>query len=85
MDEGIDNVKIIAIGREKYLHDNFNWIEGNIIPIVVDPEPYNIWEDWGAEQWDVYFLDSDGNYFDDFNIYEWDSIRVSNYIKNLLP
>jgi|TARA_B100000315_G_scaffold144996_1_gene133896 hypothetical protein len=83
--EGIDNVKIIAIGKEQYSDDNSNWTLGNSIPIVADPSPNTLWTSWGASQWDVFFLDSTGEYITDFNIKDWDYNKVYSQIKDILP
>ena len=85
INEGIDNVRIIAIGKGQYSSDNSNWTEGNSIPIVADPSPNTLWTSWGASQWDVFFLDSSGEYVTDFNIKDWDYNKVYNQIKDILP
>ena len=85
LNEGIDNVKIIAIGKGQYSGDNSQWTEGNSIPIVADPSPNTLWTSWGVSQWDVIFLDSNGEYIADFNINEWDYNKVYNQIKDILP
>jgi len=78
-------VKIIAIGKGQYSADNSKWTSGNSIPVVADPSPNNLWSSWGASQWDLFFLDSSGEYVTDFNINDWDYIKVYNQIKDLLP
>ena len=85
MDEGIDNVKIVAIGKSQYSDNNSNWINGNSIPVLVDLSPNNIWTSWGASQRDLFFLNSDGVYVTDFNITNWDYNQVYSQIENLLP
>ena len=45
-----------------FSNKNGNWTSGNSIPVLVDPSPYNVWTNWGADQWDLFFLDSNGNY-----------------------
>jgi hypothetical protein len=79
-------VQIIAIGKAQYSTDNPNWTVGNTIPIVNDPSPQHAtWTDWGANQWDLFFLDSDGNYVTDFNINSWNYDIIYNTILELLP
>ena len=85
LNQNINNVKIIAIGKGQYNTDNSNWTEGNSIPIVVDPSPNTIWTAWGANQRDLFFLDSEGNYHTDFNITTWDYDYIYNEILGLLP
>ena len=35
---------------------------------MVDTSPYNIWSNWGAEKRDLFFLDTNGNYYTQYNI-----------------
>ena len=84
LDEGIDNVKIIAIGRTQYNAYNNDWIEGNSIPIIIDPSPYALWTSWSASQRDLYFLDTNGNYVEDFNITTWNKNQINNSIMNII-
>ena len=84
LDEGIDNVKIIAIGKGQYSADNSNWTDDNTIPVVNDPLPNDTWTNWDASQWDLFFLDSNGNYVVDFNINTWDYDAIYNTILGLL-
>ena len=77
-------MRIIAIGEGQYSSDNSNWTEGNTIPVVVDPSN-SLWMSWGASQWDVFFLDSKGEYAADYNIHVWDYDKIYTQIKDLLP
>jgi len=83
--EGINNVRIIAIGEEQSSIHNSNWTSENLIPVVVDPSSKTLWTSWGASQWDVFFLDSSVNYITDFNIHDWNYNKVYNQIHALLP
>ena len=85
LDEGIDNVKVFAIGKSQYNSSNTNWTNGNSIPVLVDLSPNNIWTSWGANQRDLFFLNSDGDYVTDINITNWDYNQVYNQIKDILP
>ena len=76
----INNVQIISIGRSAFSNNNGNWTNGNSIPVLVDPSPYNVWSTWGADQWDLFFLDLNGNYETKFNISTWDYDRIYNTI-----
>ena len=62
---------------------NGNWTNGNSIPVLVDPSPYNVWSNWGADQRDLFFLDLNGNYVKDFNIILWDYDKIYNTILTL--
>ena len=84
LSEEIEGVKIIIIGKEQYSEYNLNWIDNISLPVVVDPIPNNLWENWDANQWDLYFLDSQANFVKKINIYEWDYDVVYSSIKALL-
>ena len=84
LDQDINNVKIIAIGKGQYNSYNNDWIEGNSIPIIIDPSPYALWTSWSASQRDLYFLDANGNYVEDFNITNWDYNEIYNSIINII-
>ena len=84
LNQNINNVKIIAIGRAQHNAYNNDWIEGNSIPIVIDPSPYALWTSWSASQRDLYFLDANGNYVEDFNITTWDKDKIYNSIINII-
>ena len=62
---------------------NENWTNGNSIPVLVDPSPYNVWSNWGADQRDLFFLDLNGNHVTDFNITSWDYDKIYNTILTL--
>jgi len=84
IDAGINNVKIIAIGKSEYSNDNGDWITGNSIPVLVDPSQYNTWSSWGASQRDLFFLDENGDYVTDFNISSWDYNAVYSQINLII-
>ena len=63
--------------------NNGNWTNGNSIPVLVDPSPYNVWSNWGADQRDLFFLDLNGNYVKDFSITLWDYDKIYNTILTL--
>ena len=67
----IDNVKIIAIGREEFSSNNGDWTNGKDIPVLVAPSPHNTWSNWEAYQRALFFLDSAGNFINHFSITPW--------------
>ena len=75
----IDNVKIIAIGREEFSSNNGDWTNGKDIPVLVDPSPYNTWSNWEAYQRALFFLDAAGEYVTDFTITPWKAKREGNF------
>jgi len=84
LNQNIYNVQIIAIGKEQYSADNPDWTSDNSIPVLNDPLPNNTWENWGANQWDLFFLDQNGNYVEDFNINTWDYDKIYNTIMDII-
>ncbi len=52
--------------------------------MVNDPSPNYTWSNWGASQWDLFFLDQNGNYVEDYNINTWDSDKIYNSILNII-
>ena len=84
LNQNINNVKIIAIGKGQYSSDNSNWTDGNSIPVLVDPSPYDVWDSWGANQRDLFFLDANGDYVTHFNITSWDYDNIYDTIMSLL-
>ena len=85
LNSDIINVKIIAIGVSSDNSSNDMWVNKYSIPIVVDEYPYDTWNNWGAEQRDLFFLDSSGTYITNINISAWDYNEVYNQIINILP
>ena len=84
VEQGINNVNIIAIGKGQYSNDNSNWTEDNFLPVLNDPSPNEAWNNWGAGQWDLFFLDAHGQYVTDININPWDYHAVYNTIMGLI-
>ena len=84
LNQDINNVKIIAIGKGQYSADNSNWTDDNTIPVVNDPSPNDTWTNWDASQWDLFFLDPNGNFVEDFNINTWDYDNIYNSIINII-
>ena len=80
-EEGIDNVIIIAIGKSEWDSGSVNWTNDNNIPVLVDTSPYDIWSNWGAANRDLFFLDTNGNYFTQYNITPSEKV---NDIKNTI-
>ena len=62
---------------------NGDWTNGNSIPVLVDPSPYDVWSNWNAGQRDLFFLDLNGNYATHFNISTWDYNTIYDTILGL--
>ena len=84
LNQDINNVKIIAIGKGQYSSDNSNWTDDNTIPVVNDPSPNDTWSNWDASQRDLFFLDTNGNYVEHFNITTWEDNKIYNSIMNII-
>ena len=61
------NVKIITIGKTMWSSGVGMWTDTSL-PVLVDPSPYPVWEEWGAEIRDLYFVDAEGNHYTHYNI-----------------
>ena len=83
LDNGINNVQIITIGKTEFSSKNGDWTNGTSLPVLIDQSPYTTWSNWGAEQRDLFFLDLNGNYVTDFNITSWDYDKIYNTILTL--
>ena len=59
-DQGYDQVKLVGIGKS--IHSQFinNWTSENFSSVCSDDSPYNTWNDWGANQRDLFVLDHEG-------------------------
>jgi len=77
---------IIAVGKEEFSADNENWLTDISLPIVLDTSPgHPLWNSWGANQWDLFFLNDKGFLADSMNIKNWDEEKIKNTIEGLLP
>jgi len=84
LNQDINNVQIIAIGKGQYSSKNSNWTGDNSIPVVNDPSPNDTWLNWDASQRDLFFLDTNGNYVEHFNITTWEDNKIYNSIMNII-
>ena len=77
-------MQVIAIGKSEFSSSNGDWTNGNSIPVLVDPSPYNVWSNWGADQRDLFFLDLNGNFVEKYNITDWNSNQILTSINTIL-
>ena len=82
INNGITDVRIIAVGKEKYASDNASWTNGNILPIVIDPSN-SLHDIWGAESRDIFFFDRAGSLDTMININDWDYNKIYSHIESL--
>ena len=67
---GINDVKMIGVGKDEYNSSLAGMIDQNILPWVEDIEEdgYPVWEDYEAVQRSTYFLNRQGELIYQFNI-----------------
>ena len=56
---GYDQVKLIGVGKSQHMSSLENWTNGNDVIVSADDSPYSNWNDWGANQRDLFILDYD--------------------------
>lgn len=85
---GVEDVKIIGVGKDAYAEDLPGMINGRILPWVQDSEDddYPVWSEYGAVQRSTYFLGRDGAFIHQFNITTLDPDNPNdyNYLINLI-
>ncbi len=54
-------VELIGISKSSWINGLSNWINQGTAPICVDSSPYPIWDDWNANQRDLFITDKIGN------------------------
>ena len=64
-----ESVQIIGVGKSQYSNANNNWISTNQLPFTMDQSPsHETWNEWEANQRDLYFIDRYGNFNCKINI-----------------
>ena len=48
---------LVGIGKNSHVNSVSNWTENNNAPVCADPTPFQVWEDWGAYQRDLFITD----------------------------
>ncbi|MBI86510.1 MAG: hypothetical protein CMG63_00370 [Candidatus Marinimicrobia bacterium] len=78
---GINDVKMIGVGKDEYNSSLSGMIDQNILPWVEDIEGqgYPVWEDYNAVQRSTYFLDRQGELIYHFNITTLDPDSENDY------
>ena len=61
-------VQLIGVGKDSHNSSLGNWTNNNDAAVCVDPSPYNTWNDWNANQRDLFILDRNGNFISQQNI-----------------
>ena len=58
---GYDQVELIGIGKSVHQSSLNNWTNSNSSSVCMDQSPYNVWNDWDANQRDLFLLDHQGD------------------------
>ena len=56
-DQGFQ-IDLIGIGTDPYSFGLSNWTEGNDASVCIDYEPFDVWDNFGASQRDLYVFNS---------------------------
>ena len=51
---------MVGIGKDSHINSVSNWTEDTNAPVCADPVPFQVWEDWGAYQRDLFITDFNG-------------------------
>ena len=62
------SVKLTGIALASQENYSSNWTNNNDAAVCVDPSPYNTWNDWNANQRDLFILDRNGNFISQQNM-----------------
>ena len=56
-DQGFE-INLIGIGTDPYSFGLSNWTEGNDASVCIDYEPFDVWDNFGASQRDLFVFNS---------------------------
>lgn len=78
---GVQDVKIIGVGKDAYNDDLNEMVDGRILPWTEDAyaENYPVWNSYGAEQRFVYFFNRNGDLIHQFDITSLDPESADDY------
>jgi len=74
---------LVGIGKNSHINGVSNWTEGNNAPVCADPSPFQVWEDWGAYQRDLFITDLSGELVYRENITSGIPDSLENFIMSL--
>ena len=58
---GYDQLELVGIGKSIHESSLNNWTNGNTSSVCMDESPYDVWNDWSANQRDLFVIDYEGN------------------------
>ena len=70
-------VQLIGVGKSAHMSYLGNWIDPNDAPVCVAQSllGYPTWNEWGANQRDLFILDHEGNVISQMNIFR-DELQI---------
>ena len=77
--DGYTQVKLFGVGKTQHMIYLENWTDGNDATVAADGPPYPNWDDWDADQRDLYILDHANNIVHHLNITD-----LSNFNQTLI-
>ena len=80
-----DKIKFFGIGKTQHQSSLSNWTNGNNTSVCMDISPQNlVWNDWDANQRDLFILDYQGNLISQQNISSGLPNDLQNSLLNLI-
>ena len=61
LENGYDQLQLIGVGKFDHLNLVSNWTNSNDASVCADSQGSPVWNDWGANQRDLYIIKSDGS------------------------
>ena len=58
--EGYDQIQLVGIGKEAHINFLSNWTSESDVGVCTDSSPYLTWDNWGANQRDLFILNANG-------------------------
>ena len=85
-EDGYENkIKLFGIGKTQHQSSLSNWTNGNNTSVCMDISPENlVWNDWNANQRDLFILDYQGNLISQQNISSGLPNNLQNTLLNLI-
>ena len=54
-------IELVGVSRSSWSNGLANWTSQGPASICIDQNPYQVWDEWGASQRDLFITDFDGN------------------------
>ena len=56
-----NNIKLFGVGKDTHINNLENWTDQNVGIVNADTSPFEVWNNWGSSQRDLFILDHVGN------------------------